>query len=100
MVTWSAYREWAEECEEAVVGFRRSIDQAANWIEANEDEAIELLMEQTDVPAEYKKHMKLSSYASQIGVAQLESWYEVMNVVTGFTSTVDLATLIFEPTNN
>lgn len=100
MITWASDRTWAEENEQAVVGFRNAIDQASDWIDANNGGAIELLMEKTDVPDEYKPYTNLATYSSKIEVSELENWYKAMNEVNGFKTDVDLETLIFEPAEN
>lgn len=96
MGVWAASKSWAKDNGTAVKKLRAALDQASEWIKANEDQAIDLVIKKTGVDPQYKKYMTLISYDTDVKKEQLEEWKKAMEVVSGFDKKVDVDSIILE----
>lgn len=97
MSFWAADRTWGEANKPVIKRFRLALDEAAEWIKSNKDKALDVLFEYAEIEDEYKKFTALPNYTTKISVADLEAWNTAMRVVTGFETSVDMASLVINP---
>jgi NitT/TauT family transport system substrate-binding protein len=94
---WISSGGWADENEETVLAFRAAISDAAQWIVDNQAEAQEILAEFTQSDLELVQNAAILLFDSEVRVADLEAWGEVMQNVTDFDAEVDYGSLIAYP---
>lgn len=91
---WIANGAWARDNEELVKKFRASLDQAEEWILANDQAARELLVQKTKLPMDVIKDMTIAGHNSATDSKPLETWLEAMKMVNGFDGSPDVSKLV------
>jgi ABC-type nitrate/sulfonate/bicarbonate transport system substrate-binding protein len=92
---WIANSEWAEKHTEDLEKWRSALAEAIEWIDANPDEAREVVAKYTQLPAEVVAQLPLPQYQASIDASQVEPWLEVMTTYGGVDdSGVDVADLV------
>lgn len=94
MSFWASDRAWAEANSPAIERFRAALDDASQWIQENPDDAVDLLLANTDVPDEYEQFIKIPEFSTEITAEDLEVWNNAMNTVTGFTTDIPMEQLV------
>lgn len=96
-IMFAAQTSWAEENKDTVEGFRAALEDGAEWIADNEDDARALLQEQTGYPDEVVAAIEFPQFDTTVRTDDLHSWYEAMSSTTGFKTDKDLDSFAFDP---
>lgn len=75
---WAADRKWAESSEETVVAFRKSLDQAAEWAAANDEDARRIIRESLQIPAEVADVVPMPTWTTEVSPTALEPWRDLL----------------------
>ncbi len=93
-MVWAAQTSWAAENPEAIEAFRTAMDQAIEYITANDADAKEVLQAYSGLDAEIVNATNLPNYTTSLPVDDFEVWLRAMEEVGGFTGSVDPADLV------
>jgi NitT/TauT family transport system substrate-binding protein len=88
---------WARDNPEVVERYVAALTKANEWIEENPDEALQLVIEKSGIPAEVEPFMVLSDYDSHYPPEDLEAWAKVLTEVTGTEFDLDFEELVAPP---
>ncbi|MDN3309759.1 ABC transporter substrate-binding protein [Microbacterium oryzae] len=97
MSSWQAATSWAEENPETLEKFRAALDEAIAWIQANDEDARDVLSEFTGIDREVLGDSPLSDFTTAMSEDSIEQWDAPMRAVAGFDAEIDYSTLIVEP---
>ncbi len=76
---WVANGEWARQNTEAVASFRRSLEQALEFLESNEQESRAILQGFTEMPPQVAERVPLPTFDLEIRTQDLATWMDVMS---------------------
>lgn len=94
---WASSGSWADEHPEQVQAWRDSLTEAAEYIDANPDEARATLQEMTGLPAEVVSALVLPEFDTELATEQLDVWIEISKAAGLDVGDVDGAALMVEP---
>lgn len=97
MSFWASTREWGEGNQDVIGRLRAALNDAEEWMSQNEEAALDVLFEYTKIDEEYRPHTELPTYTTDITAEDLQAWKNAMNVVTGFETDIDMASLVVDP---
>lgn len=73
---WLADQGWAEENSDKGEAYRKSLEEAIDYIEGNKDEALEVLSNETKLPLDIVKKVPLPAFDTRLKPSDLEAWEE------------------------
>lgn len=88
LVFYAATVPWAEENSDAIAGYRAALEEAIQWIGANEQEARVALMEWLGLTEDVAEQASLQGMSSTITVPQVQAVLD-LSIAQGVTSEAD-----------
>ncbi|MFC4855440.1 ABC transporter substrate-binding protein [Actinophytocola glycyrrhizae] len=93
-ILWIATQDFAAQNAEVLTDFRAALDEAAEFIAGNDEQARAVLKEYTGLPDATIKAAKHPTYTTEIRRQDMQVWLEAMQEADGFTGDVDLDALV------
>jgi NitT/TauT family transport system substrate-binding protein len=81
LLSWMSQRQWAEDNQDTTEAVVTSIQQAADFIEQNDERAREILAEYSGLPLEVAREVQLPLYNTQIPDEQVTAWAEMLDTI-------------------
>jgi len=94
MSSWQAQRSWAEENQETIANFKAALDEAIEWMAANEEETVQILAEHTGLDAALLEGSPMPTFSTDSPLEAVEQWDAVLRGVGDFDADVDYDGLI------
>ena len=91
---WVANGEWAANNPETVEAFKRSLEQAQEFVESNDEEARAILQGYTGMPDPVAANVSLPTFNLEIRTDDLARWVEVLVSLGDFEGEIDVSTLV------
>ncbi|MEV6898484.1 ABC transporter substrate-binding protein [Amycolatopsis sp. NPDC051372] len=92
---WIASKDWTSANPKLADGFKAALQDAAQWIKANNDKAYTALAAYTKVTAEQAKKSPLGEFTTEVSQDDLKIWGDAMKQFGGFGGTVDYSKLVY-----
>ncbi len=92
-ILWIARQDFASKNADVLRDFRAALDEAIEFIAANDDKARTALKDYTGLPDAAIAAAKLPTYTTEIRPQDMRVWLAAMREVDGFTGDVDLDAL-------
>lgn len=92
-----ASRTFAEENPQVAEAFRAALDEAIEWIVANDEAARTSLVEWLDVPADVTAAATLPLFSTEVTVEDFDVFYTLAKGSGSLTGEPDLASLVWQP---
>jgi ABC-type nitrate/sulfonate/bicarbonate transport system substrate-binding protein len=96
-IMFAAQTQWAEDNADEVDDFRAALEDGAEWIADNDDDARALLQEKTGYPEDVVKTIEFPQFDTTVRTEDLDTWYKAMHATTGFSTDADVDSFAFEP---
>jgi NitT/TauT family transport system substrate-binding protein len=96
-IYWASRTDWANAHADEISKFVAALNEAQQFIAANDAEAREILQEQTGYSDEVVANLALPTYNTEVRPQDVQLWLDAMRSVTGFTGQVDPAALVHQP---
>lgn len=93
-ILWVAKQDFAAQNADVLADFRAALDESAEFIAGNDEQARTVLKEYTGLPDAAIKAAKLPTYTTEIRPQDMKVWLEAMKEADGFTGDVDLDALV------
>ena len=97
VIWWAASNKWADEHADKVKAFRKSLEEAAEYIKSHDAEARQVLQKHSGLPSEVVKNFPLPKYDPTVRPDDIGVWLDTMREVAGFNGKVDVSKLTTTP---
>lgn len=96
-IYWASRKDWADTHGNEIDRFVASLNEAQQFIAANDAEAREILQEQTGYSDEVVANLALPTFNTEVRPQDVALWLEAMRTANGFAGQVDPAQLVHRP---
>lgn len=93
-ILWIAKQDFAAQNADVLKDFRAALDEAAEFITADDEKARAVLKEYTGLPDAAITSAQLPTYTTEIRPQDMKVWLNAMKEADGFTGDVDLDALV------
>ncbi|WP_170231365.1 ABC transporter substrate-binding protein [Pseudonocardia kunmingensis] len=96
-IYWASREDWADGHDADIDKFVAALDEAQQYIAANDGAARDVLQDQTGYSDEIVASIPFPTYNTDVRQQDVALWLEAMRSATGFTGDVDPAALVHQP---
>jgi NitT/TauT family transport system substrate-binding protein len=93
-IYWASRKDWADGHDADISKFVAALEEAQQYIAANEGPAREVLQAQTGYSDEVVADIAFPTFSTEVRQQDVELWLEAMRSATGFTGDVEPAALV------
>jgi NitT/TauT family transport system substrate-binding protein len=97
-IYWASRKDWADGNNDKITRFTAALDEAQQYIAANDGPARTILQDQTGYSSEVVAGLAFPTFSTEVRQQDVELWLEAMRSATGFTGNVDPAALVHKST--
>lgn len=93
-IYWASRKDWAAANDDKIKRFRAALDEAQQYIAANDGQARKVLQEQLGYSDAVVSSLKLPTFDTAVRGQDVALWLDAMRTATGFSGNVDPAGLV------